>query len=300
MKQLLVLSGKGGTGKTTMVAAFIHLLNAKAFADCDVDAPNLHLVTKMKDQPTVSDYYGLDKAMIDLDLCIACGQCMTHCRFDAITYTNGNYTINPYKCEGCSVCQAVCPVEAITMNPDIAGEKKLYNESSVFSTATLKMGSGTSGKLVTEVKKALITGVKKNIEKERFSEEDVAVAIIDGSPGIGCPVISSITGVDLILVVTEPTVSGISDMKRVIEIANHFKIQVALCTNKFDVNQDKTDEIKAYARDNNINFVGVIPYDAGVALSINQGINVMESTSPAAQYIHRVFDNTMALINQTI
>ncbi len=297
MKQLLVLSGKGGTGKTTIVAAFIQLLNAKAFADCDVDAPNLHLVTSMKGNPKTSDYYGLDKAIINENLCINCGKCMSSCRFDAISYIDHQYTINPYKCEGCSVCQVVCPVDAIDMNPDIAGEKKLYHGKSVFSTATLKMGSGTSGKLVTEVKKALTSQVKENLENGDFNKDDAAIAIIDGSPGIGCPVISSISGVDLILVVTEPTVSGISDMKRVIDIANHFKIQVAICINKYDVNEKNTNAIKAFAKDNKHTFVGVIPYDPCVAIAINKGINVMETLSPAATYMNRVFNNTIKLMN---
>jgi len=295
MKQLLVLSGKGGTGKTTIVASFIHLLKAKAFADCDVDAPNLHLVTSMKSIPRKTDYYGLDKAIIDEAICIGCGKCMANCRFNAISELNGTYTVNPYSCEGCSVCEVICPVGAIEMNQDIAGELNLYKDQAVFSTATLKMGSGTSGKLVTEVKTALTTGIKTNIENGIFDKVDVAV--IDGSPGIGCPVIASISGVDLILVVTEPTVSGLSDMKRVIEIANFFKIQVAICTNKFDVNLDKTESIKEYAKENNLSYVGVIPYDPQVAIAINKGINVMEDSSQAAKYIQDVFNNTMELIN---
>lgn len=296
MKQLLVLSGKGGTGKTTIVAAFIQLLNAKAFADCDVDAPNLHLVTSMKDTPQTSDYYGLDKAFINENLCVTCGDCMKHCQFDAITYNDNTYNVNPYKCEGCSVCEAICPVDAITMNQDIAGKKQLYSDKSIFSTATLKMGSGTSGKLVTEVKKALTNQVKTSLEQGRLEEDQVEIGIIDGSPGIGCPVISSITGVDLILVVTEPTVSGISDMKRVIEIANHFNIQVAICTNKYDINETKTDEIRAFAKDNNHEFVGVIPYDSDVALAINQGINVMETSAKAGRFINNVFNHTIQLL----
>lgn len=296
MKQLLVLSGKGGTGKTTIVAAFIQLLNAKAFADCDVDAPNLHLVTSIKEEPQSTDYYGLDKAVINENLCVNCGECMKHCHFDAITSNYNSYTVNPYKCEGCSVCEAICPVDAITMNQDIAGKKLLFSRNSVFSTATLKMGSGTSGKLVTEVKKALTMQVKTNLEAGIITEDQVEIGIIDGSPGIGCPVISSITGVDLILVVTEPTVSGINDMKRVIEIANHFNIQVAICTNKYDVNETKTDEIRTFAKDNNHEFVGVIPYDSGVAIAINQGVNVMETSAKASRYINNVFNNTMQLL----
>ena len=141
-------------------------LQAKGvYVDCDVDAPNLHLVTSMMSEPTAEDYYGFDKALIDLDLCIGCGDCMTHCRFDAITNQDGTYKVNPYACEGCSVCEAICPVQAISMKKDIAGETQLYDAQTVFSTSTLKIGSGTSGKLVTEVKKALTSGVKENVTK---------------------------------------------------------------------------------------------------------------------------------------
>lgn len=293
MKQLLVLSGKGGTGKTTLVASFIQLLQAKAFGDCDVDAPNLHLVTKLKTEPKKMDYIGMDKAYIDSDLCVGCGQCFANCRFNAITKINGNYQVNGFACEGCSVCAAICPANAITMKEDIAGELMLYEGSPVFSTATLKMGSGTTGKLVSQVKQNL----KKAVETTGIMAED-EIAIIDGSPGIGCPVIASISGVDFILVVTEPTVSGISDMKRVIEVANHFRIKVGICTNKYDVNLDKTEEIKAYAKANGIEFIGVIPYDPEVAKAINQGLNMIESQTKASKYIQMVFNKTVALLEE--
>jgi len=294
MKQLLVLSGKGGTGKTTLVASFIYLLKAKAFADCDVDAPNLHLVTAMNTEPKKTNYFGLDKAVIDYEVCIGCGECADKCRFNAISLVNSVYTISEYGCEGCSVCQKVCPVGAIEMTSDIAGEMRLYRDKAIFSTATLKMGSGTSGKLVTEVKKSMIAGIKSSVNEGKLNE--VEIALIDGSPGIGCPVIASISGVDVILVVTEPTVSGISDMKRIIEIANHFKINVAICINKYDVNMEKADEIKEYAVKNNYTFVGVVPYDTEVAEAINHGMNVMEKNSKASPYILELFQNTMNLL----
>lgn len=191
MKQLLILSGKGGTGKTTVASAFIKLANAYAYADCDVDAPNLHLVTKQSDNPSVNDYLGMPKAQINSDLCAECGLCIKHCRFDAI---DEDYKIDIFACEGCGLCKVICPGKAITLKDVKAGQLMLYkNESSVFSTAQLKMGSGTTGMLVTEVKKQM-----KNEAKE------AAFAIIDGSPGIGCPVIASISGVDMVLIVAEP------------------------------------------------------------------------------------------------
>ncbi len=287
MKQVLVLSGKGGTGKTTIVAAFAYLLKAKAFADCDVDAPNLHLVTKMKSEPIIDNYYGMEKAHIDEEVCIKCGKCYQSCRFGAIVSKNdGEYQVNALACEGCSVCEAVCPVGAVSMGELPDGQTKIYKDDRVFSTATLKMGSGTSGKLVSRVKKNLLDN----------TSEEVEIALVDGSPGIGCPVISSISGVHLILLVTEPTVSGMSDMKRVIDIANHFKVPVAVCTNKYDVNQEKTDQIKDYALKAGCKYVGVIPYDRGVAKVTNTGKSVMEMETKAKPYIEDLFKQTMKLI----
>ena len=155
MKQLLILSGKGGTGKTTIASAFIKLSKVRAYADCDVDAPNLHLITKQNSLPKKTDYYGLPKAEIDIELCIECGQCMQNCRFEAIS-ADGKYKVDPFACEGCGVCELVCPVGAVSLKPAVAGELMLYaDKEEVFSTAQLKMGSGTSGMLVTEVKKQM-------------------------------------------------------------------------------------------------------------------------------------------------
>jgi len=291
MKQLLVLSGKGGTGKTTLVSAFIDLLGAKAYADCDVDAPNLHLVMNASGEPETDSFYGMEKALIDAKRCIGCGVCKTHCRFDAIKpvviANQTTYHIDSYACEGCGVCEYVCPVEAVSLGYQVDGETNVYHDQAVFSTATLKMGSGNSGKLVSEVKKNMQLYAK---------EREIDVAVIDGSPGIGCPVIASISGVDLILIVTEPTVSGINDMKRVIEIAEHFKTPVAICTNKYDVNQEKTEAIKSYAEQLGIPFVGVIPYDTQVAVATNMGTSIMKVNAPAGTAIQSVFEQTMKLV----
>ena len=211
MKRILLLSGKGGTGKTTVSSALIRLSQAKAVADCDVDAPNLHLVLQEKEKAQVcaqtcaqvSEFFGGEKAAVDPALCTGCGRCEQLCRFDAIHLVENTAVVNLYSCEGCGVCSHVCPAGAVRLLPDVAGKKELYTGDRVFSTATLKMGRGNSGKLVTEVKKAMLKAAPP-----------CELAIVDGSPGIGCPVIASVNGMDLVLVVAEPSGSGISDLKR--------------------------------------------------------------------------------------
>ena len=285
MKQLLILSGKGGTGKTTVATAFIKLLNAKGYADCDVDAPNLHLLMHQNTNKISSNYYGMDKAVIDSEKCISCGLCMEKCRFDAIE-NESDYKVNPFACEGCSLCEYVCPVNAITMKKDVAGELMLYKSDAVFSTAELKMGSGTSGMLVSEVKK----GLRDNLVTDE-------IVIIDGSPGIGCPVIASITGVDFVLIVSEPSISGISDMKRIIETANHFKTKVAVCINKYDTNIKKAEEIEEYCIQKNIPFVGNIPFDNKAVKAINEGKSIIDEDTISGKAVKDVYFKTISYLS---
>jgi len=284
MKSLLILSGKGGTGKTTTAASFIGFSKAKAFADCDVDAPNLHLLEDFGKGPKVKDYNGSDKAQIDINKCIGCGKCKSNCRFNAIYPVETGYQVNPLLCEGCGVCEIVCPVEAPKLNKDVSGHLMLYkNAERVFSSAELKMGRGNSGKLVSEVKNELNSNVY----------EDSEVAIIDGSPGIGCPVIASISGVDLVLIVTEPTISGMSDMRRIIETARIFKAKIAVCVNKYTISEDITNEIEEYCKNESIDFVGKIPYDNTVSESINKGISISEIECKAKEELKKTYIKTM-------
>lgn len=289
MKQLLILSGKGGTGKTTIASAFISLLKAKAYADCDVDAPNLHLVNH-NDEPFESrGFHGLMKAQIDPDLCISCGICFDHCRFGAIK-TDPIYSVDINACEGCAVCELVCPQNAVTMNPNIIGDLMLYkNVQRVFSTAKLIAGNGNSGLLVSEVKKVM----KENASK------DAEFAIIDGSPGIGCPVIASLSAVDMVLIVTEPSLSGISDMERIIKTARGFETYIAVCVNKYDINTKICQDIEQMCKRENLYFAGTIPYDTTALKAINSNRPVTDFEGEASAAIKKIYEKVMdKLINE--
>lgn len=283
MKQLLVLSGKGGTGKTTVSSALIALSKAKAFADCDVDAPNLHLVTAQDIKPQTTDFYGFQKAIINTKKCLKCGLCEEVCRFNAIH----DFAANISECESCAVCSEICPVHAIEMKDFSSGELILYkNEQKVFSSAKLKTGSGASGKLVTAVKKQL-----------KDNSENSELAIIDGSPGIGCPVIASISGVSMVLIVAEPTVSGIHDMKRIIETTKKFGTKCAVCINKFDVNESKSVEIEEYCNSIVVEVLGKIPYDKTVSIAVNNCKSIAEyPESHATKAIAEIWDKIKIIL----
>ncbi len=285
MKQLLILSGKGGTGKTTVASAFIKLADAKAYADCDVDAPNLHLVTDWDVEPVTRDYYGLPVAELTPELCTSCDLCRQHCRFGAIS-AGEQYSVDPYGCEGCGVCAYVCPAGAIKMVPAVAGDLMLHaDDEKVFSTAQLRMGSGTSGLLVTEVKKQM-----------KDSAPDSELAIIDGSPGIGCPVIASLSGVDMVLIVAEPSISGISDMERIILTAEGFDTKIAVCTNKYDMNLDISEKIERFCSERGLPFVGRIPFDPAAVRAVNNAQTIVDIDCPSGTAVRDIFAKTKALL----
>ncbi len=290
MKQLVILSGKGGTGKTTVAAAFIELSQNKAFADCDVDAPNLHLIQATNIQPELDNFYGYQKAIKYEDVCINCGKCEQLCRFGAIK----DGKVKPYECEGCGVCEEFCPVvdgdgkKAIRLENNVSGKTILYKYNDrVFSSAELEMGNGASGKLVTQVRKNLYNSISGQ-----------ELVIIDGSPGIGCPVIASVTGVDMVLVVAEPTLSGIHDMERIIETAEKFRATSAVCVNKYDVNTENTQIIEDYCNKHNISMVGKIPFDSKVLAALNDGKSVvMLENSSAKDAIIGIWEKVLGLLN---
>lgn len=279
MKQLLILSGKGGSGKTTVASAFIKISECKVFADCDVDAPNLHLVMDFHNN-IEENYYDLPKASINKDLCIECGECEKVCEFGAIK----DLEIDSFACEGCSLCSEVCSVNAIDMSKSIGGKIYLYDDNErIFSTAKLKMGHGTSGKLVSSV-------------KEKIKNKDADIAIIDGSPGIGCPVIASLSGVDMVLIVAEPSLSGISDMKRIVNTAKIFGVTCAICVNKYDLNMENTESIKRYCIENGLEFVGVIPFDKNAVKAINNNKTVVDFECKSGEAIKQIYSKVINII----
>ena len=249
MKQVTIISGKGGTGKTTITAAFAALAKNAVLADCDVDAADLHLLLKPDVKKTVG-FHGLPVASINEEECIDCKKCISHCQFNAIT---DEISVKYEACEGCGVCELVCPVHAVTMIQRDSGF--LYESETRFGPMVhgrLNTAEESSGKLVTEVR----------LHAEKVAEQkQKEVVIIDGPPGVGCPVISSITGVDMVVVVTEPTFSGIHDLKRVIEVANHFEIPQSVIINKKDINPKKVGEIESFCKTKQIPLLGIIPYD---------------------------------------
>ncbi|HON91294.1 MAG TPA: ATP-binding protein [Sedimentisphaerales bacterium] len=259
MKELVVISGKGGTGKTSITAAFAALAQGAVLADCDVDAADLHIVLSPSVKQT-SDFSGGRQAAIDPAKCIGCGRCAAICRFEAIHLDGpGNgviqktYAVDPVACEGCKVCVEFCPVKAIAFNEAVNGQWFLSDTRfGPMVHAKLGIAEENSGKLVTLIRRKA---------KEIAEERKLDLVIVDGSPGIGCPVIASITGADLVLVVTEPTLSGRHDLARVADLAANFGIKTLLCINKADINPQMTAQISEEARRRGITVVGEIPYD---------------------------------------
>lgn len=288
MRQLVILSGKGGTGKTTVASALIRLSGARACADCDVDAPNLHLVNRHYSSGETAPYWGLPLADIDPVLCTACGECEVNCRFGAII-PGAPHRVDPYACEGCGVCVLVCPTDAINMRPHEAGTMTLYaQENRVFSTAQLRTGAGTSGLLVSQVKKRMNEAMK----------EDIPLAIVDGSPGIGCPVIATLSGADVTLIVAEPSLSGISDLERIVKTARGFGVRIAVCVNKANINPEKAEQIRRYCERETLFFAGVIPYDPLAIEAVNRGQTIADTPFPSGKAVREIYRNILPLLER--
>jgi len=289
MKQIVVISGKGGTGKTVMSACFAVLARNAVLADVDVDASNLHLLLRPEIQERHIFRSGL-KARIDAKKCTGCGLCLPHCRFNALYEDKeGKAVVEALSCEGCGLCYHICPEKVIEMETQIAGEwyisKTKYGP---FVHARLGIAEENSGKLVTEVRKKA---------RELAATEARDLVIMDGAPGIGCPVIASLTGTDLALIVTEPTPSGRHDMERIVGLARYFKIRVACCINKFDLNLENSEQIEKWCREQSIPVTGKIAFDAAVPESVVRGVPYVEYTSNSSvDEIRRMWSSLLELI----
>ncbi|WP_066636124.1 ATP-binding protein [Desulfolucanica intricata] len=264
MRELLVISGKGGTGKTSIVGSFAALANSTVLVDCDVDAANLHLLLNPKIKEK-HEFYGLKKAEINEQKCISCGLCEELCHFGAVK----NGSINQYLCEGCGFCFHACPENAIMLKDNVSGEWFISDTCyGPMVHAKLGIAEDNSGKLVAEIRKKA-----RNIAQD----ENINLIITDGPPGIGCPVISALSGIDLALIVTEPTLSGIHDLKRVVELTRHFGVETAVCINKYDLDEDNTNTIENYCQEEDIMIVGKIIFDPAMTRAMMKGRPVIES-----------------------
>lgn len=249
MKELVIISGKGGTGKTSIVSSFATIANNKIMVDCDVDAADLHLILKPEIEKT-TEFYSGKSAEIDNSICIKCGRCIDVCKFNSIS---DNFIIDPIKCEGCGSCFYQCPVHAIKFEETKSGD--WFESNTRFGTlihAKLGIAEENSGKLVSEI---------RNHARIIANKTQKDLIIVDGSPGIGCPVIASISGADLVVIVTEPTLSGIHDAERVFKLTQHFQIQACICINKYDLNLDLSKQIEKFGKEKEIEIIGKIPYN---------------------------------------
>ena len=278
VKELTVISGKGGCGKTTIAASFAALAEDPVIADADVDAADMHILLHPQIQRREA-FHGLNVAQKNDDKCIDCGKCFENCRYGAF---DPDFTLHPEKCEGCAVCAMVCPTDAIRMVERKAGEA--YISDTRFGPlvhAKLYAGEEASGKLVALVRQRA---------REVAADKGKDLILIDGPPGTGCTVIASMTGVNLVLVVIEPTLSGIHDAKRIIEVARHFRIPALVCINKDDINKRNTEHILEFCKNEGIDVVGKIPYDDTATKAMLAEKTVVEfSDGPMSQIIKAIW-----------
>ncbi|HDP68545.1 MAG TPA: (4Fe-4S)-binding protein [Candidatus Marinimicrobia bacterium] len=280
MKEIVVISGKGGTGKTSLTASFAVLGGRDVIvADCDVDAADMHLLLE-PDFSKAEDFYSGVIAKINQDLCIKCNKCAEICRYDAIPVVNGNYIVQPLDCEGCGYCARICPTTAITMEEQNVGDWFIstIKTGSAMVHARLAIGAENSGKLVAKV---------KNEAKRIAGEQQKDLVIVDGSPGIGCPVVSSLSGANFVILVTEPTVSGFHDFERVFRLVKKFGIRAGCIINKADLNVDITQQIREFIQENRIVSIAEIPYDDNFTAAMTQGQTIVEFGNGELQEIIR-------------
>ena len=269
MKEIVIISGKGGTGKTSITASFA-MLGGKdiVVADCDVDAADMHLLMQ-PDWEKSEDFYSGVIAEIDQEKCVKCGNCTDVCRFSAIPIIDKKYVVNKLNCEGCGYCFHVCPTDAITMKEQNVGKWYISNTKAdnVMVHARLGIGAENSGKLVAKV---------KNEAKRIAKETDKEFIVVDGSPGIGCPVVSSLSGADFVVFVTEPTVSGLHDLKRVYQLVKKFNISAGCIINKSDLNTKVARQIEEFLKEENIMHITDLPYDETFTKAMTNGQTIVE------------------------
>jgi MinD superfamily P-loop ATPase len=295
VKELVVISGKGGTGKTSVTASFAALAGRAVLADCDVDAADLHLVLDPSDS-RARTFFGGKIATIDRGMCDACGRCADACRFDAITIEgrpgNGGarYAVDQMACEGCGTCTLACPTGAIRLTEDASGEWMISETRfGPLVHARLLPARGNSGKLVT-----LVRGTARKLADERGS----SLILADGPPGIGCPVIASLSGADAVLIVTEPSLAGLHDLERVAALARGFHMSPAVCVNKWDLAPAVTEDLTTWCGDAAIPLVGRIPYDRAVTEAQVRGVSVIEHGSgPAAAAIRDIWARVAPMLD---
>ena len=253
--EIAVISGKGGTGKSSISAAFATLSGKVVLADCDVDAANLFILFDPSHEEE-QIYIGGQKAIIDYSHCSNCGLCIDYCRFDAISFLNDKVVISETSCDGCKLCSYVCPEQAVSIvNSD---KSRMYSGSfrnGKMVYGRLSPGEENSGKLV---------NIVRDRARQISKENNLNTIIIDGPPGIGCPVMSTITGVDHVIIVSEPSISGMHDLQRAIEISSKFNLKTWVIINKYDLNVDMANQIESYCNSVNIKVVGKLPFDAQV------------------------------------
>ena len=281
MKEIVVISGKGGTGKTSIIAAFSSLAEKKVLCDADVDAADLHLIT----DPEIKERHDFESghtAIINQDECTQCSLCRDLCRWDAISE---DFVVDSIECEGCGVCWYFCPEKAIDFHLNTCGEWYLSETRfGPMAHARLDIAEDNSGKLVTLIRQK---------GKKLAEENHLDLLLTDGPPGIGCPVIASLGGATAVLIVAEPTISGRHDMERVAELAAFFKIPAMLCVNKFDLNPGEGEAIEAFARERNVRVIGRVPFDPAFTRAMVQGKTVVEfdSRSEGCEAVKNIWKN---------
>ncbi|MCK4761790.1 MAG: ATP-binding protein [Candidatus Aminicenantes bacterium] len=281
-KEIVVISGKGGTGKTTITASLAGIMTDKVIVDADVDAANLYILLRPQNIRG-TDFTGKGLAEIDRDLCVHCGLCKELCRFFAIEIVDGDYRVDPFSCDGCGLCKIVCPVQAVTIEEQVVGKWfSADTEFGAFVYARLIPGAENSGNLVTMVKEQA---------KQKAAAGNIPTILIDGPPGIGCPVISAVSGADFALIVTEPTYSGISDLRRVFDLTAHFGIKSGIVINRCDINPGNTTAIETFAREKGIPVLAGIPHSRCIMDEISESRLPARKCKELSRQIENIYEH---------